>query len=57
MWLVAVKGLGFFIYTVRFKDAEFRRIITDPEHSPRFLKWGSYRKCHPNLVVIFTDEA
>ena len=57
LWLVAAKGLGFFVHAVWFKDAEFCRIITDLEHSPRFLKWGSYRKCHPNLVVIFTDEA
>ena len=56
LWLPADKGLGFFVHVVWFKqDEEFRRIITNPEHSPRFLKWSIYRKCHPNLAVIFTD--
>ena len=55
--IAAAKGLVFFVHAVRFKDEEFRRIITAPEHSPRFLKWGSYRKCHQNLAVIFTDAA
>ena len=57
LWLPAAKGLGFFVHTVRFKDEEFRRTITDPEHSQCFLKWGIYRKCHPKLAVIFTDTA
>ena len=57
LWLAAAKGPGFFVHAVCFMDAEFQRIITDLEDSPRFLKWGSYRKCHPNLTVIFMDEA
>ena len=57
LWLAAAKGLGFFVQVVWFKDTEFRCTNTDPEHSPRFLKWVSYCKCHPNLAVIFVDAA
>ena len=38
LWLAAVRELSFFVHTVCFKDAEFRLIITDLEHSCHFLK-------------------
>ena len=57
LWLTAAKGLGFFVHAVHFKDTEFQRNITDPEHSLCFLKWGSYCKCYLNLGVICMYEA
>ena len=57
LWLAAAKGFAFCVHVVWFKDEEFRHIITNPEHSLCYLKWGINRKCHPNLAVIFTDTA
>ena len=41
LWLAAAKGLGFYVHTVRFKDADFQRIPSDPGLSPKFAKWGA----------------
>ena len=55
LWLAAAQGFGFFVSVVRFQDGAFQKILALLERPPKSLQWGSYRKCHRNLTVIFTD--
>ena len=55
--MAAEKGLGFRVHYVRFKVVGYQRILCTPSLTPKLSKWGSYRKCHPSMPVIFSDAA
>ena len=57
LWLTAAHELELFVHVVRFQDAAFHQIITLLEHPSCSLQWGTYRKRHRNLTVVFADVA
>ena len=53
LWMAAVRGLGFQVLMVQFKDTGYRLIFSTAYFAPKILAWGwiIYCGCPPDNGV------